>query len=213
MIKRIFLVILLSISSFFLYASPETWIGLGFIASRNYIGSDAADYYNVYDLDGNLIVDGSDISNIRRIGGRAEIVVFPLSEVRVGFLFSGTIAFPVGYSHKDGQNESYFSRNLDFIFDGELGLAYYQLFGNFGFFIDAGMYYSYNRVAKENEKNYKENTTYDIFHEWGVWGEAGILSTFRNGYFRLGFKYNHDLCYSQMNFNIGLFVSGGYIIR
>ena len=48
----VFLVILLSISSFFLYASPETWIGLGFIASRNYIGSDAADYYNVYDLDG-----------------------------------------------------------------------------------------------------------------------------------------------------------------
>lgn len=212
--KRLVLLVMLAIGiSCPVFSSPETWLGLSFIAGRNYINGDVGKYYTVYDLDGNVLINGMDIGLVRRVGGKIDVTIFPLSSVRVGIVVSGSLMFPVGFDWRSGGSEGYFSRNLDLVFDGEIGVSYYQLFGSAGFFIDGGMFYSYNRVAKENEKNYREETTYDIFHEWGVWGELGLLATFHNGFFRLGFKYNHDLCYSDMNFNISLFAGGGVIFR
>lgn len=207
--KRIAAAVLLLALSFNLYAAYEVWGGASFVGNRNFLSQSAQQHYRPM-LD-NLGLADAEMKHVRRIGTNLEMVVFPSPALRIGPYLALEFLFPVGYSSSKGDG-GYLSRNFDRRSTLKAGLSYYQIFKRFGFFTDAGLDVSVNRIATTNEKNHKGPVEYETFGEWGYFINFGILAKTGNSYFKLGGTFAQKLNYGTPVFDAALFATFGFII-
>ena len=187
-------------------ASPELWIGASFFADRNNISEDVADCFPAM---------GDSVSEIKSIGLDLDLAFFPSDVVRIGLIGGYNIMLPIGFTETGGSNEGYITYDFDYRQDLSIGLAYYQFFTSvIGAFLTCNFEYSWYRTALEHIPNDSEPMDYVKEQEYGILGEAGIVSKSGNMYFRLGVSGFYDLRHRlDHGFRLSLTAGGGFIIR
>lgn len=206
--KSLLCILFFSVITANAYSAYEVWYGGSFVGNRNFLSSDSQQYYEP--MLENLGITG-EMEYIRRIGLNLEMVVFPSPDLRIGPYIAAEFLFPVGYSASSAAG-GYLSRHFDRRSTLKLGLSYYKIFTRFGFFTDAGINLSINRIATTNEKNHKGPVEYMTFGEYGYFADMGILAKSENSYFKLGCAFAQELNYSSFVFDIALFATFGFII-
>lgn len=203
--KRFVIILLLFSALLPLGASPEFWLGLSLRYDMNSITGDFKEYFPAYN-DGNI--------NFINSGGlTANFIYFPSSSVKVGLYSSLDMLFPVGYVTSGGATEGYISYKFDYRFDLTAGVAYYQMFTDkLGMFIEAGMGYSFYRIAVSNDINERDPGKFNFFGEWIALGNLGLVSVYKNNsFFRFYASFSYSFLQSGVPFRIGLGAGGGFI--
>ena len=203
--KRLILILLISLLFFPIAASPEFWFGASFIADRNMLSPEIADKFPAMD---------EEVSQIRSLGISVDLAFFPWNQVRIGPVLSSDTLLPIGYTGTSGDNQGYITYDFDFREDLMVGLGYHQFFTDkIGMVISLGYYYSWYRTAKEHIANESAPMEFVYASDSGLMAEAGILSRSDNMYFRLGINFSYCLKHrDQTGFRLGLFAGGGFII-
>lgn len=210
--RRIALLFLLLTFSIPLFAvSMEFYLGGSFYADRDYISRDTSDLFPTMNSDSNYYID-----NIRRLGIGMEFAYFPYSPVRLGLTASYQMLFPIGYQRATTEtdevggvdtyvNYAFFAKH-----NINLGLAYYQMFGSSGFYVDLGGAIAIHTIPDINKKNSKEEVTYSSFTEYGVYGDLGFLLMHDNAYFKIGTRIQSFLSYEDVGITVAITLAGGY---
>lgn len=191
-----------------LFARSEFWIGGMLRSDRHYLTREAKALYanTPYSINAE-----SGTSYITSVGASFEGAYFPSDIVRVGLITSIQLDFTIGYNNGSG-DQGYISYNLDNSTVFSLGLAYNQLFGTFGFFLDGGIYADLARVCQTNIKNYRENGPWNKWTETGYYADAGLLIRHKGGYFKLGIFIHHPFDNTFPDgLRAGLYMGGGAI--
>lgn len=202
---KVFIVLMLIIS-LPLSASPELWLGAAFMADRNYVSDEISDSFPAM---------GDEIAQIRSLGLDLDAVFFPSDIVRIGLIGGYNILLPIGRTLVGGDNEGYITYDFDYRQDLSIGLSYYQFFSDkIGAYVNCSFMYSWYRTALEHIPNDSEPMDYVKEQEYGILGEAGIVSKSGNMYFRLGVSGFYDLRHRlDHGFRLSLTAGGGFIIR
>ena len=202
--RKLLLIIVFSLV-FTLSASPEFWLEGAFIADRNFVSEEIAASFPAM---------GESVAEIKSLGFSVDFALFPSQEVRVGFAGGYNIMLPVGRALTGGSNEGYITYDLDNRQSLFGGLAYYQFFTDrIGMALTCGFEYSWYRTALEHVANDNEPMDFVYEEEFGVMGEAGIVSQSKNMYFKLGLRGYYDLRHTEdPGFRLALSVGGGFII-
>ena len=210
--RRIALLFLLLTFSIPLFAVPmEFYLGGSFYADRDYISRDTSDLFPTMNSDSNYYID-----NIRRLGIGVDLAYFPYSPIRVGLAASYQLLMPIGYQRagiESGTAEdvkNYISYSFSAKHNINLGLAYYQMFGSSGFYVDLGGAIAIHTVPDINKKNSKEEVTYSSFTEYGVYGDLGFLLMHDNAYFKIGTRLQSFLSYEDVGITAAITLAGGY---
>ncbi len=187
-----------------LFSAPELWVGGSFLADRNYVSDDISSSFPAM---------GDDVTQIRSLGLDLDIVFFPDSRVRVGFIGGYNLLLPIGYAESGGNNEGYITYDFDYRQDLSIGAAWYQFFSpGIGAFIACSFEHSWYRTAMEHVPNDNEPMEYIREREYGILGEAGIITRSGDSYFRLGVSGYYDLSHRAHGFRLALSAGGGFII-
>ena len=103
--KRLILILLISLLFFPIAASPEFWFGASFIADRNMLSPEIADKFPAMD---------EEVSQIRSLGISVDLAFFPWNQVRIGPVLSSDTLLPIGYTGTSGDNQGYITYDFDF---------------------------------------------------------------------------------------------------
>lgn len=205
MAKRIavlIIVLLLSIAS--LSSSPEFWLGASLRYDMNSISNDWKQYFPAYN-------DGR-ISFINSGGLNADFLCFWSPQLRLGLFTSLDMLFPVGYVADGGGTEGYISYKFDYRMDLTAGLAYYHMISpRLGLFAEAGMGYSFYRIAVTNDVNERDPGESNQFGEWIALADLGIVSVYHNSFFRFYASFSYSILTSGYPFRVGIGAGGGFI--
>ena len=102
--KRLILILLISLLFFPIAASPEFWFGASFIADRNMLSPEIADKFPAMD---------EEVSQIRSLGISVDLAFFPWNQVRIGPVLSSDTLLPIGYTGTSGDNQGYITYDFD----------------------------------------------------------------------------------------------------
>ena len=210
--RRIALLFLLLTFSIPLFAVPmEFYLGGSFYADRDYISRDTSVFFPTINSDSNYYID-----NIRRLGFGIELAYFPYSPIRIGLIANYQLLMPIGYQRAAidtgdiGGVDTYVNYTFFAKHNINLGLAYYQMFGSSGFYVDFGGAIAIHSIPDINKKNSKEKVTYSSFTEYGVYGDLGFLLMHDNAYFKIGTRLQSFLSYEDVGITAAITLSGGY---
>lgn len=191
-----------------LSARPEFWVGGMVRTDRHYLTAEEKQSYV-----GTPYGDGTgNISYISSIGGSFELSFFPSDAFRLGLITAVHGAYTINYNNGSSTSQ-YVSYNLDSSNVFSLGIAYNQLFGRFGFFLNGGVYADLAKICTTNYKNNRNNGPWNRYTETGYYAETGLLIKHRSGYFKLGFFVNHPSYTSSFSDGLraGIYGGGGGI--
>lgn len=206
--KKLSLTILLLALALPLSARPEFWLGAMVRTDRHYLTEEEKSFYVGTPYDGG----SGNISYISSVGASAELTFFPSDVFRLGLTTSLQGDFTINYNN-GSSTQQYVSYNLDSSTIFSLALAYSQLFGRFGFFLNGGVYADLAKICTTNYKNNRNNGPWNRYSETGYYGELGLLIRHKSGYFKLGIFMNHPSGTSGFSDGLraGIFGGGGGI--
>ncbi len=209
--RRLLLLVIISLMLLPVSAKPEFWLGASFYADYNEIPKNLKDKFpamsEAADKEG---MPG--INEVRSIGLSVDFAFFPWEEVRIGIVGASHTMIPIGFTPAGGESQGYISYDFDLREDLSIGLGYYQFFTpTIGMFLSGSFQYSWYRSALHHVANQSAPMDYIYFHDYGVLGEAGIITRSRGMFFRFGFSFFYDLMNSPAGFRIGLMAGGGFI--
>lgn len=206
MIRRRLIAIILFIAVMLSSAGafPEFWLGASLKYDMNMISSDWKQYFPAYN-------DGK-ISFINSGGVAANFICFYSPELRLGLFTSLDMYFPVGFVAESGATESFISYKFDYRMDLALGAAYcHMLSPRLGLFIEAGMGYSFYRIAVSNDVNERDPGPSNQFGEWMALANLGIVSVYRNSFFRFYASCSYSILNTGIPIRFGVGAGGGFI--
>lgn len=185
-------------------ASPEFWLGASLRYDMNLISPDWKEYFPAYN-DGNI--------NFINSGGlTVNFIYFYSSSLRLGLFTSLDMLFPVGYVASDGSTVGYISYKFDYRMDLSMGVAYYHMLSDkLGLFAEAGMGYSFYRIAVSNDVNERDPGKSNQFGEWIALADLGIVSVYRNSFFRFYATCSYSILNSGYPLRFGIGAGGGFI--
>ena len=185
-------------------ARPEFWLGGGLRYDMNLISSDWKQYFPAYN-------EGK-ISFINSGGLAANFLCFYSEDLRLGFFTSFDLLFPVGFVAESGATEGFISYKFDYRMDFALGAAYYHMLSpKLGLFLEAGMGYSLYRIAVTNDVNERDPGEFNQFGEWIALANLGIVSVYRNSFFRFYASCSYSILTSGIPIRFGVGAGGGFI--
>ena len=200
----------------------EFYLGGSFYADRDYISRDTSDSFPTMNIVNNAsgvnIKDPSlyYIDNIRRLGIGMELAYFPYAPIKIGITANYQLLIPIGFQRCDKETdtatgvETYKNHSFIAKHNFNIGLAYYQLFGSSGFYVDAGGAIAVHTIPDINDKNSKKEITYSSFTEYGVYGDFGFLLMHNDAYFKIGTRIQSFLSYENVGITAAITLSGGY---
>lgn len=187
-----------------IYARPEFWLGAGLRYDMNMISPDWKQYFPAYN-------EGK-ISFINSAGLNANFICFYSPDLRLGLFTSLDMLFPVGFVADSGATEGFISYKFDYRMDLSLGVAYYHMLSpRLGLFIEAGMGYSFYKIAVSNDVNERDPGEFNQFGEWIALADLGIVSVYRNSFFRFYASCSYSILSSGTPIRFGVGAGGGFI--
>ena len=185
-------------------ARPEFWLGGGLRYDMNLVSPDWKQYFPAYN-------EGK-ISFINSGGLAANFLCFYSEDLRLGLFTSFDLLFPVGFVAESGATEGFISYKFDYRMDFALGAAYYHMLSlKLGLFLEAGMGYSLYRIAVTNDVNERDPGEFNQFGEWIALADLGIVSVYRNSFFRFYATCSYSILNSGYPLRFGIGAGGGFI--
>ena len=78
-------------------------------------------------------------------------------------------------------------------------------------FLEAGMGYSLYRIAVTNDVNERDPGEFNQFGEWIALANLGIVSVYRNSFFRFYASCSYSILTSGIPIRFGVGAGGGFI--
>lgn len=208
--RKIIVVLVLSVITVFsVTAKPEIWLGADFSYDIYNPSEFAKPFYKGTNTYGNV----ETLENIKNIGPSIDIIFFPFDKVRLGFIYSTSTLFTIGYKN-NGSAVGYKSNNFDFRQDFNLGLAYNQMFSEMlGMYANVKVNTGLSKIATTNKDNSKEDVEFNRFADFAFGVDLGLLAKNGDSFFKLGASVIHSFDTPILEgYSIQMSIGGGFIL-